>query len=137
MRFGLTNVSSTFFRVMNLVLRGLHWKTVLAFLDDVLVLGRTFEDHIENLSEVFGRFRQYGIKLKAKKCDLFSKEVEYLGRTVGRDGMKVSQSFIDTMDKWTTPTCTKDVECFCGFANYHQIFIKNCLYCRTSLCFNW
>ena len=125
MSFGLTNAPSTFSRVMNLVLRGLHWSTVLAFLDDVLVLGRTFENHLENLAEVFQRFRQYGIKLKAKKCDLFRQEVEYLGRTVGREGMKVSKSFVDTMEKWTVPTCTKDVERFCGFANYHRNFIKD------------
>ncbi|KAH3886956.1 hypothetical protein DPMN_010969 [Dreissena polymorpha] len=30
--------------VINLVLRGLTWKTVLAFLDDVLVLGQDFEE---------------------------------------------------------------------------------------------
>ncbi|KAK3105395.1 hypothetical protein FSP39_024200 [Pinctada imbricata] len=125
MSFGLTNAPSTFSRVMNLVLRGLHWKIVLAFLDDVLVLGRDFNDHIKNLAEVFTRLRQYGIKLKAKKCDLFRQEVEYLGRTVGRDGMKVSQSFIDTMAKWTVPTSTKEVERFCGFANYHRSFIKD------------
>ena len=124
MSFGLTNAPSTFTRVMNLVLRGLHWKTVLAFLDDVLVLGRDFEEHVENLAEVFERFRQYGIKLKAKKCDLFRTEVEYLGRTVGRDGMKVSKNFIDTMEAWPVPKCTKDVERFCGFANYHRNFIK-------------
>ena len=53
---------------MNLVLRGLHWKTVLAFLDDVLVLGQNFQDHLQNLADVFQRFREYGIKLKAKKC---------------------------------------------------------------------
>ena len=41
---------------MNLVLRGLHWKTVLAFQDDVLVLGRNFQAHLQNLADVFQRF---------------------------------------------------------------------------------
>jgi hypothetical protein len=45
MSFGLTNAPSTFSRVMNLILRGSNWKTVLAFLDDVLVLGQSFEQH--------------------------------------------------------------------------------------------
>ena len=72
MPFGLCNVPSTFTRVMNLVLRGLHWKTVLAFLDDILVLGKNFEDHLQNLEDVFRRFRSYGLKLKAK-CVIFSK----------------------------------------------------------------
>ena len=48
MPFGLCNASSTFSRVISLVLRGLNWKTVLAFLDDILVLGNTFRSHTEN-----------------------------------------------------------------------------------------
>lgn len=38
---------------MNLVLRGLIWSIVLTFLDDALVLGRDFEDHLANLRTVF------------------------------------------------------------------------------------
>lgn len=125
MGFGLCNAPATFSRVMDLVLKGLHWSVVLAFLDDVLVLGRDFESHICNLAKVFQRFRDYGVKLKGKKCELFKPEVEYLGRTVGREGIKVGRSFTDTMKRWTAPTCTKEVERFCGFANYHRNFIKD------------
>ncbi|KAK3093065.1 hypothetical protein FSP39_010650 [Pinctada imbricata] len=133
MPFGLCNAPATFSRVMNLVLKGLHWSIVFAFLDDVLVLGTDPFNHINNLTDVFQRFREYGIKLKAKKCDLFQTEVEYLGRTVGRDGVKVSKSFIETMNKWTVPTCTKDVEKLCGFANYHRTFIKDFAKITTPL----
>lgn len=125
MPFGLTNAPSTFSRVMSLVLRGLHWNIVLAFLDDVLVLGDDFEGHLDNLAQVFQRFREYGIKLKAKKCDLFQTEVEYLGRVVGRNGLELSKGSIETMRNWQPPRCTKDVERFCGFANYHRNFIKD------------
>jgi hypothetical protein len=47
MSMGLCNAPSTFQRVMNLVLRGLLWKSVLAFLDDVMVLGKDFKDHLK------------------------------------------------------------------------------------------
>ncbi|MES9879305.1 MAG: reverse transcriptase family protein, partial [Sedimenticola sp.] len=40
MGFGLCNAPATYCRIMNLVLRGLNWKTLLAFLDDILVLGK-------------------------------------------------------------------------------------------------
>lgn len=86
MGFGLCNAPSTYSRVMNLVLRGLHWKTVLAFLDDILVLGRDFKKHLNNITDVLKRFRSYGLKLKPKKCVLFKQEVEFLGRTVNRSG---------------------------------------------------
>ena len=40
---------------MDLILRGLTWKTCLVYLDDVIVIGKTFEDHLENLKEVLTR----------------------------------------------------------------------------------
>lgn len=61
---------------MTLVLRGLHWKKVLAFLDDILVLGKNFQDYLDNIIEVLQRFRSYGLKLKPQKCILFRKEVD-------------------------------------------------------------
>ena len=120
MPFGLCNASSTFSRVISLVLRGLNWKTVLAFLDDILVLGNTFRSHIENLKQVFERFRSYGLKLKPKKCELFQLEVEFLGRKVSKRGIEVGPGYVDTITDWPIPKCTKDVEKFCGFANYHR-----------------
>ena len=64
MGFGLCNAPATYARVMGLVLRGLTWKTCLAFLDDILVLGSSFEDHLSHLKEIFERFRHHGLKLK-------------------------------------------------------------------------
>ena len=78
MGFGLCNAPATYARVMNLVLRGLNWKTVLAFLDDILVMGKTFEEHLSNLEDVLKRFRLHGLKLKPKKCQFFQTEVEFL-----------------------------------------------------------
>ena len=51
----LTVASLTFSTVIQLVLQGLTWKECLAYLDDVVVLGNNFEDHIKNLSSVFSR----------------------------------------------------------------------------------
>ena len=57
-----------------LVLRGLNWKVVLAFLDDILVLGRDFEGHLANLRAVLVRFREYGLKLKPKNVNSFKRK---------------------------------------------------------------
>lgn len=46
MSFGHCNAPSTNARVMNLVLRGLTWNIILAFLDDILVMGKSFNDHL-------------------------------------------------------------------------------------------
>ena len=77
MPFGLCNAPATYCRVMNLILHGLNWDIVLAFLDDILVLGDSFETHLSNLRQVLQRFRKYGLHLKPKKCVLFQEEVEF------------------------------------------------------------
>ena len=77
MAFGLCNAPATFQRVIQFVLRGLTWNKILAFLDDVIVLGRDFSDHLTNLRLTFERFRKYHLKLKPKKCNLFHTETTF------------------------------------------------------------
>jgi hypothetical protein len=56
MSFGLCNAPATYARAMQLVLRGLTWEIVLAFLDDILVMGKDFESHMENLERYLSDF---------------------------------------------------------------------------------
>ena len=58
MPFGLKGSPSTFNRAMELILRGMSWKTVISYLDDVLVLGKNVAEHLRNLRHVFERFRK-------------------------------------------------------------------------------
>ncbi|MES9882037.1 MAG: pol polyprotein [Sedimenticola sp.] len=124
MGFGLCNAPATYSRVMNLVLRGLNWKIALAFLDDILVLGSNFGHHLTNLASTLSRFREYGLKLKPKKCTLFQKEVDFLGRRVGSNSLAMTDQDIQVVRDWPTPSCSKDVERFLGLANYHRSFIR-------------
>ncbi len=78
MGFGLCNAPATYARVMNLVLRGLNWKTVLAFLDDILVLGKDVDEHLVNLGDIFQRLRKYGLKLKPRNVCSFSVKLNFL-----------------------------------------------------------
>lgn len=120
MSFGLCNAPSTFQRAMGLVLRGLTWNTVLAFLDDVLVLGKNFEDHLQNLEEVLCRFREHNFKLKPKKCAMFRRKAKFLGKIVSGDSVEADPDSLAAVKNWPVPRKTRDVESFLGFINYHR-----------------
>ena len=47
MPFGLCNASSTFQRLMELILTGLNWEICLAYIDDIVVLCRSWEEHLQ------------------------------------------------------------------------------------------
>ena len=123
--FGLCNSPATFSRVIQLVLQGLSWKECLAYLDDIVVLGTNFEDHMQTLIRVFTRFKQYNLKLKSSKCQLFQTEVNFLGKVVGNNGISVNPDSIEAVKKWAPPKSKKEVESFIGFTNYHRDHIKN------------
>jgi hypothetical protein len=53
-----------------------------------------FEGHLVNLRAVLVRLREHGLKLKPKKCELFQKEVEFLGRVVGPRGIYIGPEYI-------------------------------------------
>ena len=123
--FGLCNAVSTYSRAIDLVLRGLNWKTVLAFLDDICVLGKSVSDHLNNLQEVFERFRYHGMKFKPTKCELFKKTMEFLGRQVSPNGVTITNHAIEVIRNWKKPTNVKQLQSFLGFCNFHRNFIKN------------
>lgn len=104
---------------MNLVLRGLTWKTVLAFLSDVLVLGKDFQDHLNNLQEVLDRFTEYNLKLKPKKCVLFRTKAQFWGKILSGDAVEADPENISAVKDWPEPTCTREVESFLRFINYY------------------
>ena len=65
--FGLTLVSATLQRLMEQVSYGLHWKTLLLYLDDVIVISPDFGSHLQRLDEVFRSLQDAGLKQKPTK----------------------------------------------------------------------
>ncbi len=125
MPFGLCNSPATFERLMEQVLTGLHWEICLVYLDDIIVYGTSFEDQLERLKSVFGRLRYANLKLSPKKCNLFKKEVSYLGHVVSRNGIAPDPGKIRSIQTWPQPTTVTEVRSFLGLCSYYRRFIQS------------
>ncbi|UYV64552.1 K02A2.6-like, partial [Cordylochernes scorpioides] len=88
MPFGLKNAASTFQRIIQHILGELLWKGTCSFQDDILVYTKTWQEHIELLSKVFDKLRQYNMKLKLSKCIFGRTEVKYLGHIISHNQLK-------------------------------------------------
>ena len=125
MPFGLCNAPASFQRLMDLVLSGLQWSQCLVYLDDIIVLGRSFEEHIQNLNVVFQRLQEAGLRLKPAKCAFFREEVQYLGHVISRQGVATDPDKVAKVVTWPVPKSRREVQQFIGFANYYRRFIRD------------
>ena len=124
MGFGLCNAPSTFQRCMELVMKGLQWEILLIYLDDLIIHGNTFNQHLCRLDMVFTRLAEAGLKLKPSKCFLFKKEVAFLGHVVTDEGIKPQEQKVETIKNWPVPQNITDIRSFLGFCSYYRRYIK-------------
>ena len=83
--FGLASVLAIFQRIMDGILQGLAG--VCTYLDDILITGKTTEEHIKNLNAVLTRLREAGMRLKKEKCQFSLQKIEYLGHVISSQGL--------------------------------------------------
>ena len=125
MPFGLVKAPRTFQRLMDRVIQGLEYRVALAYIDDIIVYGRTIDSCIDSMQLVLERLRNANLKLKAKKCILFADEVEYLGHVITGNGVKTDPKKIEAVKLWHPPRTVRQVRSFLGIATYYNRFIKD------------
>ena len=108
---------------MDLVLSGLQWGRCLVYLDDVIFLGRNFDEHLHNMHLVLQQFQKAGLHLKPSKCCFFRTQVHYLGHVISRDSIATDPAKTEKASSWPTPTSKREVEQFLGFAGNYRRFV--------------
>lgn len=125
MPFGLCNAPATFERLMDSVLQGLSCEACLVYLDDIIIVGRSFQEHLENLRAVLTRLRQANLKLNPNKCNLFRTEVTYLGHVISREGVRTDPEKISAVKSWPRPENANQLRSFLGLCTYYRRFVRN------------
>ena len=82
MPFGLCNAPATFQRFMDATLAGLKWKTLVVYMDDIIIFSSTFEEHINDVEDVFKRLEKANVTLNQNKCEFFQEKIHYLGHVI-------------------------------------------------------
>ena len=120
---GLVNAPAVFQRAMDHIFKGL--KFVKIYLDDILIVSKTEQEHLQHITEVFRRFAEYNIKLRIDKCKFFQTELKYLGHIINRNGIRPDTKYIDKIIKLKEPTNKKEVERFLGMVQWLAKFCPN------------
>lgn len=124
--FGLCN-APTYFQsaIQREVLGDLHGKACLIYIDDILILGRSRAEFLQNLTAVLQRLEAKGIAIKPSKCRLGVEAVEYVGLLISGEKVEMTQSRKQAIANITLPKSISKLRAFLGLLNYFRDHIRN------------
>ena len=122
MPYGITAGSEVYQRAMEHLFEGYPCQIVV---DDILVCGKTEEEHDENLKKVLDRAREVNLRLNKKKCKICVSSVGYVGHLLTSDGLKPDPMKTAAICEMPKPEDKQGVQRFLGFINYLGKFIEN------------
>ena len=123
--FGLTNGPATYCRLVDLVLENIPEDMAVSFLDDGIAHSIDVHSHFTALDKMLEAYAKSGLKINPAKCQLFKKEVEYLGHIVNERGIRPPPEFTSSVRNWSLPENKQQIRSFLGMANYYRNHIKD------------
>jgi Reverse transcriptase (RNA-dependent DNA polymerase) len=88
---------------MDMVVAGLLWQAGLVYYDDVIIFAPSFDLHLERLATVIDRFLEANLKVNASKCELFRRQVRFLGHVISARGIEVDPEKVLVVANWPRP----------------------------------
>ena len=125
MPFGLSNGPATYSRLMQMALQGIPTSIAMPYLDDTIIHSDTFTNHLRNLDLVLAAHVTAGLKLQPEKCQLFQKEIEYLGHLVSKKKISPVPSYVQIVKEWPLPQTLTEIWSFLGKVGYYARFIAD------------
>ncbi|KAK3556101.1 hypothetical protein QTP70_005240 [Hemibagrus guttatus] len=122
---GITGAPATFQRLMEKVVSDMHLLQVIVYLNDLIVFGRTLEEHEERLMKVLDRLEEWGLKVSIDKCQFCQPQVKYVGHIVSAMGVALDPEKVAAVNQWKEPTDLKSLRSFLGFCGFYWRFIKS------------
>ena len=122
MPYGITSGSEVFQHAMEQLMEGYPCKIIV---DDIIVYGKTREEHDRNLEQVMQRLQEINLHLNIKKCEFRVNSISFVGNVFTADGLQVDPEKVKAIREMPTPTCKQDVQRFLGMTNYLARYIEH------------
>ncbi|KAL7870676.1 hypothetical protein SRHO_G00081730 [Serrasalmus rhombeus] len=99
---GITGAPATFQRIMEKAVGDMHLLQVIVYLDDIIVFGKTLEEHEEHLLKVLDRLEEVGVKVSINKCQFCQPQVKHVGHIISAAGIATDLEKVAVVKKLAT-----------------------------------
>ena len=128
--YGVSTAPAIFQSVMDRILQGLP---VACYLDDILIVAKTEEEHDQLLEKTLERLEKAGVRLSQEKCEFRLSELRYLGHRIDATGIHPTSEKVQAIKKAPVPQTVSQLRVFLGLVNYYSKFIPQTATLLTPL----
>jgi transposase InsO family protein len=114
--FGITSAPEIFQRRMSELLSDVDGAETI--MDDILIYGRTVEEHDERLERTLQKVQEAGLKLNRDKCEFRKEKIEYFGHVISSEGISPSVDRVKAIRELPAPTNVSELRRVVGMINY-------------------
>ena len=125
MGFGMCNAPATYQRMMELIMSGLSWEEVVAYVDDLIIFSKTFDEHLKSIERVLARLRSSNLKLNPGKSFFAYRSVTYLGHEVSATGISPAKEKVRAILEMADPQSVEDVRRVIGMLGFYRRFVPS------------
>lgn len=121
--FGVNSAPEIFQREMDRILGNL--KGVKCFIDDILIFGKTQQEHDENLKNLLNKLKENNFKMNDEKCEYSKSSIDFLGHSIDENGLKASLSKVESIQSFRRPETLSEMKSFLGLLTFLSRFIRD------------
>ena len=114
--FGISSATEHFQKRISQVLEGTDG--ALCQMDDILVFGKTTEEHDKHLEATLHKLQEANLTLNEEKCEFSKPSVEYLGSIIDSEGVRVNPKKVEAILETETPKDQSGLRRFLGMVNH-------------------
>lgn len=112
--FGLSTSVGSFIRGLQTILRDEILNFACIYVDDMLVVSTTVEQHLRHLRHLFEKLRSAGVTVKLRKCCFDRLSLKFLGHVLTPTGISMDEERIRAIQEFPRPKNIRELRGFLG-----------------------
>jgi hypothetical protein len=122
--FDLKTAVGSFSRAMDVVLGPEVREYTINYIDDLLIVSTSFEEHLVHLAQVLQPLQDVGMTVNLEKSVFLQEKVTFLGHVLSSQGISTDPGKVEAIQQFPVPKTRKHLRAFLGRCGYYRRFCE-------------
>ena len=121
--FGINSAPEEYQNIVRQTIAGCPGATNIA--DDIVVHGKTTEDHNRNPVALLNRLQERNLTLNKDKCKIVMNQIVFMGLLLNKHGVKPTEEKVQAIRETEAPTNVAELRSFLGLVSFSSRFLPD------------